>query len=145
MWVNTRRIHFHQMYILFADVDKDLFYIMLFSAPEQTHCTVVACDSKWVTSFSIACFWISTGVVNLHCCLVVIWVLLLKSSFEILGVWTERVSCVQRVSDQRISCSQDVWTQSLTCPHGVWTETVLKVQKVSEHKVSCVQRVSEQN
>jgi len=41
------------MYILFADVDddKDLFYIVLFSAPEQTHCTFVAGDSERVTSF----------------------------------------------------------------------------------------------
>ena len=30
---------------------KDHFYMVLFSAFEQTHCCLVACDSKWVTTF----------------------------------------------------------------------------------------------
>ena len=43
----------------------DRFYIALFSALEQTHCVLVACDSKWVTSCFLFCLvfcsalWIS--------------------------------------------------------------------------------------
>ena len=53
--------------------DKDVadcFYVVLFSALQQTHCTLVACDSQWVTSFllfiGISKFWISTQVMYLQ-------------------------------------------------------------------------------
>ena len=39
-----------------------LFYITLFSAVEQTHCTSVACDSMWATVAFYEMFWISTKV-----------------------------------------------------------------------------------
>ena len=32
-----------------VDTDIDRFYIALFSTPEQTHCTFIACDSKGAT------------------------------------------------------------------------------------------------
>ena len=38
------------------DDDDERFYIALFSALEQTHCTFVPCDSKRLTSFFIARF-----------------------------------------------------------------------------------------
>ena len=38
------------------DEDGDSFYNALFSAFEQTLCTFVRCDSKWVTVAFLACF-----------------------------------------------------------------------------------------
>ena len=49
----------------------DRFCAVLFSALEQTHCTLVACDSKWVTAAFYSMLWISTVEVYLSCCLVV--------------------------------------------------------------------------
>ena len=43
----------------------DRFYISVFSALEQTHCALVACDSNWVTVAFYSAFWISTEVVYL--------------------------------------------------------------------------------
>ena len=36
--------------------------LALFSASEQTHCTLVVCDSAWVTVALHSAFWISTEV-----------------------------------------------------------------------------------
>ena len=73
----------------------------LFSASEQTHCTLNICNSKWVTA---ACFWISTEVVYLQHCLVVTWchVKLLPSqcmfcvhhTTMLWIVWCMHVSCI---------------------------------------------------
>ena len=51
----------------------DHFYIALFSTLEQTQCTLVACDSKRAAVAFYGVFWTSTDVVDLQCCLVVIW------------------------------------------------------------------------
>ena len=40
------------------DDDDDCFYIVLFSALEQTHCALVACDSEWVSVAFYSAFWI---------------------------------------------------------------------------------------
>ena len=53
--------------------DDDHFYIVLFSNLNQTHCTVVACDSEWVTVTFYSASWISTKVVSLQHCLVLTW------------------------------------------------------------------------
>ena len=45
-----------------------LFLIALFIALEQTHCTLVACDSKQLTTAFSSMLWIFTEVVYLHCC-----------------------------------------------------------------------------
>ena len=39
-------------------VVPDCFYIVLFSALEQTHCALVACDSYWVTVASYSTFFL---------------------------------------------------------------------------------------
>ena len=51
-------------------VAADCFYIALFSALEQTHCTLVACDSRWMTVAFYSTFELSTQVVYLQCYLV---------------------------------------------------------------------------
>ena len=51
----------------------DHFYVALFSTLEQTHCVLVACDSKWVTVAFYSAFRISIQVVYLQHCLVVTW------------------------------------------------------------------------
>ena len=38
--------------------------IALFSASEHTHCTLVVCDSEWVTVALHSAFWVSTEVVT---------------------------------------------------------------------------------
>ena len=49
----------------------DHFYIALFSAFEQTHCTVAACESKWVTVDFYSVLYIST----LWCSCSAVWFL----------------------------------------------------------------------
>ena len=49
------------------------FYIKLFSALKQTCWTLVALDSKWVTAFFYSAFWISTKMMYLRHCLIVVW------------------------------------------------------------------------
>ena len=41
--------------------DVDRFYTALFSTLEQTHCTLVACDSKWVTVAFYSGFYMLFG------------------------------------------------------------------------------------
>ena len=50
------------------------------SALEQTHCTLVACDSKWVTAAFNSELWISTLVVLLQHSLVLTWLVPLKTA-----------------------------------------------------------------
>ena len=54
-------------------VAVDRFYVTLFPALKQTHWTLVACDSKWVTAVFCSAFWISTKMVHLWRCLIVTW------------------------------------------------------------------------
>ena len=55
------------------DEDGDYYCNALFSAFEQTLCTFVMCDSKWVTFFFFSMYWISTEVVHLHFSLILTW------------------------------------------------------------------------
>ena len=43
----TSQTRFWCYYVRFVDVDR--FYIAIFSALEQTHCTLVVCDCEWMT------------------------------------------------------------------------------------------------
>ena len=58
---------FHLSACLLIDVAVfDRIYTALFSALEQTHCTLVACDSEWVTAAFHSAFWKSTEVMYLQ-------------------------------------------------------------------------------
>ena len=51
----------------------DCFYIALFSASEQTHCTLVVCDSEWVT----VALSHHSAILNIHqwCAYSAVWLL----------------------------------------------------------------------
>ena len=55
-----------------SDFD-DCIYMALLSALEQTRCTFIACDSKWVTQLFVACFEYSPKWCTLQHYLVVTW------------------------------------------------------------------------
>ena len=61
------------------------FYIALFSALEQTHCTHVACDSEWVTYPFIAC------IINIHGSGVLtdsaLWLTEVKNDLDLMFLW----------------------------------------------------------
>ena len=66
-------LQFRHLHVIFHVVDH--FYIALLSTPKETHCTLVACNSKWVTAAFYGAFWISMKVVYLKHCLVVTWLM----------------------------------------------------------------------
>ena len=67
----------------------DCFYITLFSALDQTHCTHMW---FWISDYLlIACFRISTEVVYLQCCLIVTWLV----PHETVAVWVWPVYTIQ--------------------------------------------------
>ena len=60
----------------------------LYSAIKRTNYTLVACDSEWVTVASYNAFSVSTKVVHLQCCLVVMWLVPQAHNLEPETFWS---------------------------------------------------------
>ena len=66
--INLGKLHRFTSNLLLLITWSTLFLIALFIALEQTHCTLVACDSKQMTTAFSSMLWIFTKIVYLQCC-----------------------------------------------------------------------------
>ena len=66
--INLGKLHWFTSNLLLLITWSTLFLIALFITLEQTHCTLVACDSKQMTTAFSSMLWIFTKIVYLQCC-----------------------------------------------------------------------------
>ena len=101
-------LQFRHLHMIFHVVDR--FYIALLSALKETHCTLVACNSKQVTAAFYGAFWTSMKVVYLKHCLVLTW-LMSHETANILApsVHYTTMHHVRMHAQLAVTCHQHFW------------------------------------